>query len=270
MAKAKRNALPLGQRILLVVQRYGWVAILLAVCVLTLSAIAARESGKIATVTTAVVPLADGKQLMTDEDVLDVLRRSFTKSLDSLRLTDVDIERVEQVLEGQPFVSDADAFIDADLGLNVTVTQRVPLLRIMAENGQNYYFDEDGIRMPLSESHTPRVVVATGNILPWTNDFLGDPDHQLSHLIELARYLREDEFLHALVEQIDVMNQGEFRLAPKVGDQVIYLGAYERERSQQRLQKLKTFYREGLPYEGWRKYEAFDLRYADQVVARKR
>ena len=45
---------------------------------------------------------------------------------------------------------------------------------------------------------------------------------------------------------------------------------YNKEQSQARLRRLKTFYREGLPYEGWRKYSSFDLRYADQVVARKR
>ena len=264
-----RAGLVLG-RLLWAVQTYGWIVILLLVAVLTLSAIAHRESGRIAHVNPVVIPLPNQEMLTTEAEVLDVLSRSFTIAMDQLTLSDIDVERVEMVLESQPFVANADAFVDDDLTLHVTVEQRVPLLRIMAENGQNYYFDEDGIRMPLSETFTARVPVVTGNIVPWSNDFREDDDHQLSQLVALARYLREDDFLDALVEQIDVSNTGELRLAPKVGDQVIYLGRYDAELTPARLTKLKTFYREGLPYEGWRKYEAFDLRYADQVVARKR
>lgn len=124
--------------------------------------------------------------------------------------------------------------------------------------------------MPLSETYTARVPVATGNIALWQDDFMDHPEHQLFQLVELARYLREDTFLDALVEQVYLNGKGELILAPKVGDQVIYLGRYRTETSQERLQRLKTFYREGLPYEGWRKYKSFDLRYSDQVVAKKR
>ncbi len=256
-------------RVVWAIQTYGWIVVLLLVTLLTVSAYAARETGRIVAIDAKVIPLKNEEVMTTEAEVLDVLSRSFTKAMDQLTLSDIDVERVEAVLESQPFVADADAFVDAELNLNVTVYQRVPLLRVMAENGQNYYFDENGVRMPLSETYTARVPVATGNILPWSDDFMEDPSHQLFQLVELARFLREDPFLNALVEQIDVMNQGEFRLAPKVGDQVIYLGRYDKELSQRRLRKLKTFYREGLPYEGWRKYEAFDLRYSDQVVARK-
>lgn len=95
-------------------------------------------------------------------------------------------------------------------------------------------------------------------------------DNQLRQLVELAHHLRNDEFLDALVEQIYIKTNGEFVLAPKVGDQVIHLGRYKKEITQERLRRLKIFYREGLPYEGWRKYKSFDLRFSDQVIARKR
>jgi cell division protein FtsQ len=88
--------------------------------------------------------------------------------------------------------------------------------------------------------------------------------------VELTQYLREDDFLSALVEQIYVNTKGELVLAPKVGDQVIYLGRYHETKTLERLRRLKIFYREGLPYEGWRKYKSFDLRFSDQVIARKR
>ncbi len=270
MAKRKQQKLSFGQRALLAVRSYGWIVVALAIGLLAISAIGSREAAHVQTVAPEILPLENGKTLVTEEELLDRLASSFTKPMAELTLGDIDIERVEAVLEGQAFVADADAYVDDDQQLNITVRQRVPLLRIIAENGQNYYLDEDGVRMPLSETYTARVPVATGNLVLWQDDFMEHPDHQLYQLVALAQFLREDTFLDALVEQVYVNTKGEFILAPKVGDQVIFLGRYDKQRTEERLGRLKTFYREGLPYEGWRKYKSFDLRYADQVVAKKR
>jgi cell division protein FtsQ len=112
--------------------------------------------------------------------------------------------------------------------------------------------------------------VVSGNVILWSENFMDQDNNQLRQLVELALFLRDDDFLDALVEQIYINTKGEFVLAPKVGDQVIYLGRYKEQTTQERLRRLKTFYREGLPYEGWRKYKSFDLRFSDQVIARKR
>jgi len=270
MAKRKKKEVSVLRTALEGLRTYGWIGVAIAIGALAISAIGSREAAHVQTVAPVIEPLENGNTLVTEAEILDRLAASFTKPLDALNLGDIDIERVETVIEGQAFVADADAFVDNDLQLNISIRQRVPLLRIIAENGQNYYLDEDGIRMPLSETYTARVPVVTGNVVLWQDDFMDHPEHQLFQLVDLARYLREDTFLDALIEQVYINNNGELILAPKVGDQVIYLGRYRPETTQERLQRLKTFYREGLPYEGWRKYKSFDLRYADQVVAKKR
>lgn len=273
MAKKQQQGSKATQALLRFVQgvrSYGWIGVAIAIGVLAISAISAREGAFVETVAPVIKPLPEGKTLVTEQELLDRLAASFTKPMSELKLSDIDIELVEEVLEGQAFVADADAFIDDDLQLNIAITQRVPLLRVIAENGQNYYLDEEGVRMPLSDSYTARVPVVTGNVMLWSDDFMAREDSQLRELVELARYLRTDDFLDALVEQIYVNTKGELVLAPKVGDQVIYLGRYKENATQERLRRLKTFYREGLPYEGWRKYKSFDLRFSDQVIARKR
>ena len=255
--------------VFIAVRRYGWIFVALFVAVLAISAITEREAAHLRAVQPRVLPLPDDANLVEPEELIELLQASFTKSLDQLTLSDVDIERVEEVLEAQPFVGDAEAYVDADLVLHITAEQRVPLLRVIADNGQNYYLDLDGVRLPLSPNYTVRVPVVTGKVVPWSDDYLGKQDHQLQQLLALGHYLRKDEFLHALIEQIDVSATGELVLAPKLGDQLIYLGRYDAKETPERLERLKIFYREGLPYEGWRKYRSFDLRYADQVVAKK-
>jgi len=271
MAKKKPNKLvQFAFSFLEGVRAYGWIAIALAIGFLAISAISAREAAHVETVDPVILPLAEGEALVTEDELLTRLAAGFTKPMSELALSDIDVKRVESVLEGQAFVADADAYIDDNLQLNITVTQRVPLLRVIAENGQNYYLDENGVRMPLSESYTARVPVVSGNVVLWSDDFMDHDRNQLRQLVELAHYLRNDVFLDALVEQIYINTKGELVLAPKVGDQVIHLGYYQKDKTQERLRRLKTFYREGLPYEGWRKYKSFDLRFSDQVIARKR
>ncbi|NJC25280.1 cell division protein FtsQ/DivIB [Neolewinella antarctica] len=271
MARSKaKEKLPFFIRFIQGVKKYGWIFIGLAIAALAISAIGSRESSHVATVAPIVMPLPDGSLLVTPEQLIEKLGASFLKPISEWSLNDIDIKRVEEVLEAQAFVADADAFVDDDLQLNIIVNQRIPLLRVIGESGQNYYLDEQGIRMPLSNNYTARVLVVTGNVMLWSDDFMNNENNQLHQLVEFTRYVRGDEILNALIEQVYVTNTGEWVLAPKVGDQVIYLGRYEKEKIKARLKRLKTFYREGLPYEGWSKYKSFDLRYNDQVVAQKK
>jgi cell division protein FtsQ len=69
-----------------------------------------------------------------------------------------------------------------------------------------------------------------------------------------------------MIEQIYVNNKGEFVLAPMLGDHIILFGYYKD--AEEKLRKLKIFYKEVLPYEGWRKYDTIDLRFRGQVIGR--
>jgi cell division protein FtsQ len=88
----------------------------------------------------------------------------------------------------------------------------------------------------------------------------------IKDLFALSNDLRNDEFLHAQIEQVYVSSNKEFVLVPMVGDQKIIFGHYED--ALDKFQNLKIFYKEGLPYEGWRKYRRIDLRYRGQVVCK--
>lgn len=251
------------------VRRFTWAITLMAATLLTVSAIKNKKKHSIRGILVEVAPLAEGRLLLTDAEIMREMERSFTKPLDQLSLADVDVARVEAILERHPLVADAEAYVDAEQQVHLHVSQREPLLRIMAASGQNYYLDQTGVRMPLSDRYTARVPVVTGEVMAWSNDYLEREAHMLHDLYDLARLLHADEFLSALVEQIHVQQDGSYVLSPKVGDQLIYLGKYGEE-TPARLARLKVFYRKGLPYEGWQKYRSFDLRYDRQVVCVKR
>ncbi len=247
-------------------KRLGWIGFLFAIAALVISAIEHRQASKVREVVIAVAPLADSSKLITEGDVGKLIERSFGYALPGTPLKVINVERLERVLEEDPFIMDAEAFVDARDVVSIMVRQRVPVLRIIDNNGLNYYLDEEGIRMPQSRHYTTHTLVATGNIPPYVPDFLERKNYPLGQLFELTEDLRSDPFFKALFEQVHLNNKGEFTLIPMVGDQKILFGTLERK--DKKLRALKAFYQEGIPYQGWRKYRIIDLRYRGQVVCR--
>lgn len=248
------------------VKRLMWVAVAFMVLALVISMVARKESKKVAGVQIEITALKDGNFLMTKEDVNLAIERSFGFPLNSMPIGVVDVKRLEKVLNEEPFVKNVDVFVGSDNIVNIKLEQREPVLRVIDHNGLNYYLDEAGVKMPPSKNFTTRVLVATGNIPPYQADYLKRQDGILYQVFDFAKVLSDDDFLLPMIEQIYVNNRGEFTLIPKLGRQKILFGRYLNVAD--RLNRLKNFYMEVIPYKGWAKYKVIDLRYDKQVVCR--
>jgi cell division protein FtsQ len=244
----------------------GWIFALLLGVFVVLSAVQHRGRSEVKAVEVDIEPLPSGAMLIRPVDVKELIERSFGYQFEGRPLRMIELERLERVLEKDPLVLDADVYFDARSVVRVGLVQREPILRVIDKHGLNYYLDKDGNQMPLSKHFTARVLVATGHIPPHVPDFLERKKHVLRNLFDLSRIIRNDEFLHPLIGQVYVSSNGDFILTPVVGDQKIIFGKHEE--TEDKIQNLKIFYREALPYEGWRKYRYIDVRYRGQVVAK--
>jgi len=227
-----------------------------------------KSSKKAKDMVISIERLENGHNLITKEDVKEELLKSFAVSLTGLPIGAIDVERVEEVLEADPFVKDAEAYINAQEVVYINLTQREPILRVIDDNGLNYYLDKEGNKMPLSKHFTAHVLVANGNIPPHVPDFLTRRKHALRDLFELTNKILNDEFLLAMIEQIYVNDKGEYILTPILGNQKIILGPYEN--IDDKFFRLKNFYTEAIPYTGWKKYKTINLTFKNQVVCKKR
>lgn len=245
-----------------------WIAILFAITALIIGAIERKEMEVISKVNVTVEPLEGGHYLINEDDIPVLIETRFAYPLTVMPVGQIDVERLERVLEEDPFVKAAQAYVDAQNQVHIQVEQRQPVLRVMDNNSLNYYLDAEGHQMPTSKHYAARVLVATGNLPPYVADFQANENNLLNHVFQLGELLVQDEFLSALVEQVYVNKRGELVLAPKVGKQTIAFGRYQN--AENKLNRLKAFYREGLPYKGWNAYKSFDLRYNGQVVCTKR
>ncbi len=247
--------------------RISWLVFLIIVGVVLLSSVARKKSSFANSVEVAVQPLETGDKLISERDVKQALLKSFGNTLEGTELARLDVERMERVLEEDPFVFKAQTYVDQKNVLHVQINQREPILRVLDNSGGNYYLDQNGIKMPPSKNFAARVLVATGNIAPYAQDFRTKKRNSLKDLFALTQILLADEFFRPFIQQIHVNNAGEFILVPLIGDQKIVLGSTRK--MDDKLHRLKIFYQQGMPYSGWNVYETINLKYNGQVVCRK-
>ncbi|WP_235296174.1 cell division protein FtsQ/DivIB [Portibacter marinus] len=202
------------------------------------------------------------KKLINSEYVKNEVRKSIGYNVERVNIEQLDVAEIERILKNNHFIGEVDVFMDGRNILRTVLKQKNPIVRI-SDGKEGYYLDEDGDFVPLSPIATVRVPVITGNVNKYSHDYKKDENHQFNAIFKLARRVNEDEFLEALTEQIHVKKDGSYLLVPKLGNEKILLGSVDD--LDEKVFKLKQFYKEGLTREGWGKYALLDFQY-DEIV----
>ncbi|MEG2666322.1 MAG: hypothetical protein RSA02_04835 [Bacteroidales bacterium] len=187
----------------------------------------------------------------------------------------INTSMLEYVLNENPFIKEAQVYLTEDAVLHIEVSQRNPMLKVFNTNGQVFNIDEDGVEMPNNSNFPLRIRIANGNI-----PFIGHPGLRiwaiadtspakvLKEVFLLSNSISKDTVLDALIEQIYVNAIGEYELVPKVGGQIIVFGSIKD--MDEKLERLKLFYMQGIAKRGWDVYRILNLKYKDQVVCTKK
>jgi len=163
---------------------------------------------------------------------------------------------------------------------SIDVWLRRPIARIFNRHDESFYLDSEGEIVRSTHFHSARTVVVSGYI----NDRITSPGvaeiinndslksiRKLDDVYRISNYVCNDPLMRSLIGQIHLTKQGDFILIPIVGEQKIVFGSATTEQEvRQKFEKLKVFYKEAIPYEGWNKYEEINLKYDKQLVCRKR
>lgn len=219
---------------------------------------------------------AEGVHFIDERAVRNEVMASGTPVMGT-PLGELGIRGIEERLRNIPCVAGAEVYHTLEGTLHVDVRQREPVVRVINSDGTSYYIDTDGWTMPMDPDHTARVLVVTG----WLNEpgavngvrSVYESDSVQRHsrsddIHRLALFIRRDPLWNALIDQVVVNAEGGFELIPRVGGQRILLG--DGTALEQRFEKLRLFYREGMPKAGWRRYSRIDLRFAGQIVCTER
>ncbi len=196
------------------------------------------------------------------------------------RVESLNPEKIERFIQNMEEVKNVSVYSALDGSWNIDVELRKPIARIFNEVGQSFFLDADGFTIASNSEHTARVLVVTGFI----PDLIGQENvheiinndslktiRKLDDVYRISNYVCKDPLMLSLIGQIHRENNGDFVLIPIVGDQKIIFGsAYTDQEVTEKFKKLKIFYKEGIPYEGWNKYSEISLKYDKQIVCKKK
>lgn len=190
----------------------------------------------------------------------EILRLLTSKKLSPIgkKMNEINTRELEDALKQHPLIGNVECFRIPNGRVGIEVMQRIPILRIMAANGENYYLDDKGVTMPTA-NNAANVAIVTGHV---------DKGFAQKALYELGMFLQEDPFWNAQIQQINVTPAKELELIPRVGEHVIFIGKpgnYENK-----FDRLKTFYQKGLNQVGWNKYSRISLEFDNQIICTKK
>jgi cell division protein FtsQ len=210
-----------------------------------------------------------GNQFFIERAEIDEILNSKNGILVGRRLDGINIQNLENRLKANPFIEYAKVYLDMDGILHADVRQRVPILRVFNIAGQDFYIDQNGLKVPLSDHFTSKVLVANGAILEGFDGKVDTLQNLLSKdLFEMAKFINADSLWSEQIVQIYVDDHKDMELVPRVGNQKIIFG--NADRMKEKFRNLLLFYKKALPKVGWDAYSSINLKFNGQIVCVKR
>lgn len=220
----------------------------------------------------------EGNDPFLTEDVI-------LKRLDMAGLTfegqkneELDVAAIEKFMRSISQVKDVEVYRNFSGNWTIDVSLRKAIARIYNKQGESFYLDSDGETMSITPVHTAHVLIITGDIKDRkggenvseiiNNDSLISIK-KLDDIYRISNYVCKDTLFRSLIGQVHLEKNGDFVLVPIVGDQKIIFGsAYTEKEVSEKFGKLKIFYKEAMPFEGWDKYSEISLKFKDQIVCK--
>jgi len=243
---------------------FAWLISLGGIVVL-MSFIELKKSGTVCKDVKIYIP---GNQYFIDkEEVANILHVS-SNQLIGRHMENINLHDLEKKLNANPFIETAKVYADMDGIISIEISQRVPVLRVMTQYDQDFYVDQHGLKVPLSDNFTAKVIAANGYIdEPFAQRVDTLRTSLVKDIFKTAQFINRDSLWSAQIAQIYVNDHKEIELIPRVGNQRILLG--NADSLETKFANLRTFYKKALPMVGWDAYKVINIKYANQVVGIK-
>ena len=179
------------------IKTISWSALGLCCVVLLVAAMKSKDSKACASVEINIEGATQHK-FIKKADVLTVLNQNNINA--GKTLEDIDLRKAEKQLEQNAWIKDAELFFDNHQTLHVNISEREPIARVFTMSGNSFYIDSTGLRLPVNENATARVLVFTS--FPSDKKILSKPDSLvLNDIKRLTQYISADSFLNEQTAQ---------------------------------------------------------------------
>ena len=171
---------------------------------------------------------------------------------------------MERSLERNGFIERAAISQDLTGRLLVEIDQTLPIARVLATRGQDFYISDAGKVVPVSPLYTARVVTLEGPGARRLAQLLPASDSASMAIVAMLNYIAKDEFWSKQVAGLDIDDRGEIKILPQLGSQTIQFGSSQNFKT--KFGYLLAFYHRILPAKGWGRYRTVSVKYENQII----
>ena len=209
----------------------------------------------------------DGHQFLTKRDVSGYLTNEGADPVIGKAYSEMDLRRLEARLRQHGLVQNCQVSRDLSGKLLVAIEQPRPVARLVPSSGDGVrpvmgqYVSEQGRYFPISMNYSARVPILTGRYFS-VNRSLASARNQ--PLLTLLKQIRDDPFWRAQIAELSVDERGNVTMWPQLGNHQIEFGPPVDLEA--KFKKLKLFYTDVLPAQGWDRYSRVSVQYRNQIV----
>ncbi len=201
-----------------------------------------------------------GRQFVSAEELAHEID-DLPEKAKGMPLACINTQEIRRALLELDKVEDAHVVRMTDGSIHITAQPIVPVARIF-DNGKSYYINKIGKRVSANARYHKDVPVIDGHFDP--ADTLFTPQS----LLPLINYIANDSVWSNFISMVKVKSPTDIILVPNIREHVINIGAPSH--FDDKFSRLKRFYTEVLPKQGWEKYDTLSLKWRGQLVATKR
>ena len=166
----------------------------------------------------------------------------------------LDLKALENKLSTHDMIENSEVYISINGILKIDIKQRNPYARVISD--PSFYIDNNGIKMPLSDNYSARVLLVHG-----LND-----ESKIDYVFKLIKTIRDDEFLNLNVTDI-LINKSDISLRVRNCDFEVLVG--DLNNLETKIKNFKAFYQKAYRDKILNNYKKVNLQFNNQIVCTK-
>jgi len=168
----------------------------------------------------------------------------------------INLYNLEKAICMNPYIENSSVFLGINGTLKTIITQRTPVAR-MINVSNSFYIDRKGVRVPLSDTYSERVLLVSG-----VNN-----DDDVREILPLISFILDDRFLQKEIVGIEKFANKEYQISVRSGTYKIDFGKLTN--MEVKFKKLKAFYNTTFGDKTIHTYKNINVKYHNQVVCTK-
>lgn len=188
-------------------------------------------------------------------------------------LSTVDMLKIQKLLDGNPWIEKASAYIGLNDTLIIKAKEFEPVLRVFSHDKRSVYVTRQGIIFPSSPRYSPHVIVASGNYsfpAPCKNSLVTDSVYANSGINEaltIALAIERDTFLTGSIGQIYRNEDNDYEVVVNNLPARVIVG--QTDALHEKLARLAILLEKYNGTEELNAYKTLNLKYNNQIVCTK-